>query len=122
MKIAATTAIDIAHYRTAGATGIEERGKPFDLLVFIDGAERHIEVKGSVGIGLQDVQLTQGVVDHARRHQPTDHFVVDNIRAARDESDAVVTARGEIRIPNWSPDDRALRPTHLRYTLPRATT
>lgn len=65
------------HYKRAGACEIEALGKPFDLRVIIDGGERHVEVKGSMGVGLESVQLTQGEVDHARTWQPTDLFVVD---------------------------------------------
>ena len=111
--------IAIDYYRTAGASEIEELGKPYDLRVVIGGAERHVEVKGSVGQGLESVQLTQGEVDHARNYQPTDLFVVDGISAGRDDSGLVVTTGGQTRLwPDWSPEDSALRPTHLRYTLP----
>ncbi len=110
-----------AHYQRAGATLIEERGKPYDLRVVLDGVERHVEVKGSVGIGLGSVQLTQGEVDHAQTFQPTDLFVVEGIIAARGEGDTVTTTGGEERVwRDWKPDSRSLRPTHLRYQLPRS--
>ncbi len=111
----------MAYYRRAGATLIEERGKPYDLRVVLDGVERHVEVKGSVGIGLGSVQLTQGEVDHAYSFQPTDLFVVDGIIASQDKRGIVTTTGGEERIwSNWTPDSRSLRPTHLRYRLPRS--
>lgn len=116
-KHAVAMAID--YYRSAGASRIEERGKPFDLLVVLDGVERHVEVKGSIGIGVEHIQLTQGEVDHANRHQPTDLFVVDKIHASYAGDGSVVTKGGEVRIwSGWTPSERALRPTHLRYTLP----
>ncbi len=109
----------IEHYREAGATEIEELGKPYDLRVTLDGIERHVEVKASVGDELDSVQLTQGEVDHARTYQPTDLFVVDGISTSRDHDDAVVTSGGVVRLwSDWMPSDKALRPTHLRYTLP----
>lgn len=109
----------IEHYRRAGASLIEERGRPYDLRVILDGVERHVEVKGSVGLGLDSVQLTQGEVDHALTFQPTDLFVVDGIIAAQDPGGAVSTTGGETRIwREWVPDGRSLRPTHLRYRLP----
>ncbi|MGX5770477.1 protein NO VEIN domain-containing protein [Microbacterium trichothecenolyticum] len=108
-----------AYYWAAGATEVEERGKPYDLRVVIGGVERHVEVKGSVGLGLASVQLTQGEVDHARIFQPTDLFVVDGITASRNDDGSVSTSGGVGRIwSNWSPEDRSLRPTHLRYSLP----
>lgn len=109
----------IEHYREAGATEIEELGKPYDLRVTLDGIERHVEVKGSVGEELDSVQLTQGEVDHARTYQPTDLFVVDGISASRGADGAVATSGGVVRMwSDWMPSDKALRPTHLRYTLP----
>lgn len=114
-------ALAIDHYRSEGASHIEERGKPFDLLVILNGVERHVEVKGSIGIGVEHVQLTQGEVDHANKHQPTDLFVVDQISAAYAPDGTVVTSGGEVRIwRDWTPSERSLRPTHLRYTLPGA--
>lgn len=112
-------ALAIDHYRSAGALHIEERGKPFDLLVVLDGVERHVEVKGAIGIGIEHVQLTQGEVDHAKRHQPTDLFVVDEIDATYAPDGSVLTTGGQVRVwLGWSPSERSLRPTHLRYTLP----
>lgn len=112
-------AVAIEHYQREGASHIEERGKPFDLLVTLNGVERHVEVKGSIGIGIEHVQLTQGEVDHANYHQPTDLFVVDGILASYGPDGGVATSGGDVRIwSNWVPKDRSLRPTHLRYTLP----
>lgn len=48
----------IEHYRAAGATEIEELGRPYDLRVVLNSIERHVEVKGSVGDDLKSVQLT----------------------------------------------------------------
>jgi len=108
----------IQHYRAVGATEVEELGKPYDLRVILDGRERHVEVKGSVGDQLDSVQLTQGEVDHARTYQPTDLFVVDGISASRGFDGKVLTSGGVTRIwQDWAPQERALRPTHLRYTL-----
>ncbi len=108
------------HYKRAGACEIEALGKPFDLRVIIDGGERHVEVKGSMGVGLESVQLTQGEVDHARTWQPTDLFVVDGIHAERAADGEIVTSGGRIRLwGEWAPESGALRPTHLRYTLPK---
>ena len=109
----------IEHYEAAGATEIEELGKPYDLRVILDGVERHVEVKGSVGDALDSVQLTQGEVIHARTYQPTDLFVVDGISASPCADGTVATAGGVARVwADWVPSEKALRPTHLRYTLP----
>lgn len=111
----------IEYYRARGAVDIEVRGKPYDLRLFQDGIERHIEVKGSVGVGIEGVQLTQGEVDHANTFAATDLFVVDEIVLAVDPDDETKVSAdgGRIRVwSDWNPDDRSLRPTHLRYRLP----
>ncbi len=106
-------------YRAIGAIEVEELGKPYYLQVILDGIERHVEVKGSVGEELKSVQITQGEVDHARTYQPTDPFVVDGISASRGPDGAVMTSGGAVRIWwDWMPSESALRPTHLRYTRP----
>lgn len=111
----------IEYYRAAGATAINELGKPYDLRVMLDGVERHVEVKGSVGDDLDSVQLTEGEVVHARTYQPTDLFVVDGISASRGTEGNVITSGGFSRIwADWVPRADALRPTHHRYTLPHA--
>lgn len=114
-------AVDVAvkHYQAAGATEIEELGKPYDLRVVLHSIERHVEVKGSIGEALGSVQLTQGEVVHARSYQPTDLFVVDGISATRQSDGSVTASGGTSRVwRDWKPNDNALRPTHLRYTLP----
>lgn len=109
----------IAHYRARGAVEIEELGKPYDLRVVVDGRERHVEVKGASGCGVDSVQLTQGEVEHARGYQPTDLFVVDGIVIERSSDGAEpIASGGSVRLwADWSPTDGALRPTHLRYKL-----
>lgn len=112
----------ISHYIGAGATEIEELGKPYDLRVVLDGVERHVEVKGTVGLGVESVQLTQGEVDHARSWQPTDLLVVDAIRVSSGEDGTVHAEGGNLRVwSDWVPEDFSLRPTHLRYMLPCST-
>jgi hypothetical protein len=109
----------IAFYWDAGATEIEELGKPFDLRVTLDGNERHVEVKGSTGVGIESVQLTQGEVDHAANWRPTDLFVVESIICLRGAGGAIRTSGGVVRHwTDWQPKAGSLRPTHLRYTLP----
>lgn len=109
----------IAHYTAEGATRIEELGKPYDLRVLIDGQERHVEVKGSVGTGIGSVQVTQNEVEHAAAYQPTDLFVVDEVVVEPRGGAGPSTSGGRTRIwTDWHPAASALRPTHLRYTLP----
>jgi len=108
------------HYSSAGAAEIEVLGKPFDLRVVLNGEERHVEVKASMGVDIEAVQVTQGEVDHARKWQPTDLFVVDGVRVTKAGNGEIVTSGGRIRLwSSWVPEDQALRPTQLRYTLRR---
>lgn len=107
------------HYIQADASEIEELGKPYDMRVVLNGVERHVDVKGATGIGVDSVQLTQGEVDHAHSHQPTDLFVVEQINVARDDAGEVTASGGVVRLwEEWAPADSSLRPTHLRYKLP----
>jgi hypothetical protein len=108
-----------AHYRATGATEIVELGKPYDLRVIVDGHERHVEVKGSTVPNVETVQLTQGEVVHARHWGATDLVVVDGIECGPGATGPLTTSGGIVRIFNdWSPTERSLKPTHLRYRLP----
>lgn len=107
------------HYRSLGATEIEERGKPYDLRVVLDGVERHVEVKGASGVNIEAVQVTQGEVDHAKRWSATDLYVVDGIAVAPQTEGGFEAQGGRVRWwRDWRPAHSALRPTQLRYTLP----
>jgi len=119
---AAAVRLAVAHYESIGATEIQELGRPYDLRVVIDGIERHVEVKGSTGNGVESVQLTQGEVDHARSWQPTDLFVVDELVVGPGETEgALAVSGGRVRLwEGWQPAESHLQPTHLRYTLPKA--
>jgi len=108
-----------AHYLDLGATEIVELGKPYDLRVTLDGAERHIEVKGSTIPEVESVLVTQGEVLHARDWTKTDLVVVDGIQLAQDADGQVTTSGGRLRSwSDWTPAERDLRPTHLRYSIP----
>lgn len=106
------------HYFNLGATQIIERGKPFDLIVLGLGADRHVEVKGSSML-LSGVELTLNEVTHAQNHQPTDLFVVDQIKAQRRSDGPYETSGGRCRVwPDWIPSELGLKPTRFSYSLP----
>jgi len=72
----------------------------------LDGIERHVEIKGSVGDEVDSVRLTQGEVDHAQTYQRTDLFVVDGISASWGTDGAIATAGGIVRMwLDWIPSD-----------------
>ena len=115
-------AVDAAkdYYLALGATEIVELGKPYDLRVTIGNIERHVEVKGSTISNIETVQLTHGEVKHARGWEATDLVIVDGIRLWADADGGIRTDGGTLRSwLDWSPADRHLQPTHLRYSLPR---
>jgi hypothetical protein len=108
-----------AHYLSLGASDITELGKPYDLRVQIDGKTRHVEVKGSTIADIEEIQVTQGEVIHARNWEMTDLVVVDGIRAWEGEDGNIETDGGVLRVwRDWVPADHALTPTQLRYRLP----
>ena len=112
------------HEQSRGTYGwppgeVEERGKPFDLIVYGFGPVRHVEVKGST-MPLAAVELTAKEVAHASNHQPTDLFVVDKIEADIGDGGSVSTFGGRQRVwENWVPSESTLSPT--RYTHPPPT-
>jgi hypothetical protein len=108
-----------AHYIELGATEIVELGKPYDLRVTLGGTERHVEVKGSTIPDLESVLVTQGEVSQARNWAKTDLVVVDGILLERDTGGQVAASGGRLRRwDDWTPEERDLRPTHLRYFIP----
>lgn len=108
------------HYIGLGARreDIEELGKPYDLVVQLDGVERHVEVKGS-SLLVDTVELTINEVLHARSCRNADLVVVDAIAWSRDETGEVVATGGKLRFwKSWTPAAGALRETKFAYSLP----
>lgn len=109
-----------AYYQRAGwkVEDVEAR-RSYDLLLTQpDGAERHVEVKGS-SRDATDVELTIAEVEHARGPVPCDLFVVANIEYAREESGGYRSWGGTCRLwSGWQAADDLLRPTRFRHTLP----
>lgn len=104
-------------YRDRGATEIVELGKPYDLLVRVDGREIHVEVKGSTTRAVA-VELTVNEVQHAHNHAPTELIVIDEIEY-RQVDGIYRLLGGRARVwRNWVPDFESLEPTRYRYELP----
>lgn len=115
-------AVDLAieHYEALGATDIVKLGKPYDIKLILDAAERHVEVKGS-SLSIETVELTSNEVMHAADFQPTDLIVVDGIEWKRDATGKIATSGGALRIwSDWTPEDAALTATKFAYLLPNA--
>jgi hypothetical protein len=86
----------------------------WDLTAIKDGAELHLEVKGST-MPRDAVDLTDGEVRHAEAHKGTVLVVVDSIQI----NAALECSGGRIRIwRDWVPDRSALVATAYRYFLP----
>ena len=108
----------IVLYTDLGATEILVLGKPYDLLVQLNGEERHVEVKGSSGTA-GAVLVTRNEVHHARVHSPTDLVVVDQIIVSTSEDGSIATAAGRLRRwVNWEPLDEQLIATAFECQLP----
>lgn len=113
--------LDVArdYYKSKGATehDIKELGKPYDLIVQLDGAERHVEVKGS-SQEIATVELTRNEVKHSGSCPTCDLIVVDKIEWSRVGQD-VSTSGGRLRIwTSWKPEATSLEPTKYAYNLP----
>lgn len=110
--------VAIEHFRALGATDISELGKPYDLRLHLDGAERHVEVKGS-SLSIGTVELTINEVMHATNFQPTDLVVVDEIAWKRTSAGAITTSGGRLRKwSDWIPSDDDLESRKFAYFLP----
>ncbi len=108
----------IQHYRRRGCKDWEKLGKPYDIRLFLDGIERHVEVKGST-LEIETVELTINEVTHADDFQPTDLVVVDQIQWRRDALGKIKTTGGRIRVwTDWAPDEDALSARKFAYVLP----
>jgi hypothetical protein len=112
-------AVDFAieHYEELGGTDFLKLGKPYDVKLSLDGAERHVEVKGS-SMRIDTVELTINEVTHAEAFQPTDLVVVDNIEWEREADGGVSTYGGRLRKwSDWAPKSEHLSPRKFAYAL-----
>lgn len=92
-------------------------GKPYDLLVQLDGLEIHVEVKGSTR-PLDAVTLTKGEVVHARTNPVVHLFVVDSIELTVDRDGTPLAEGGRRRLwTDWAPSSSALEAQVFRYRL-----
>jgi len=108
----------IEHYQELGASQITELGKPYDLLVLLNGKELHVEVKGSTR-ELATVTLTRNEVAHAQQTPGTELFVVDRISLVTSEDGAISTRGGRTRLwSDWVPNTDSLVPLAYTYVLP----
>ncbi len=109
-----------AHYQRHGWT-VEDVGsrESYDLRLTGDGRlERHVEVKGTTQ-DASEVELTTGEVRHSREAVPSDLYVVDLIHYAPDGIGGYTSWGGRKQLwENWSADERDLKPTRYRYSLP----
>lgn len=114
--------LDVArdYYKSLGASDADfkELGKPYDLVVQLDGVERHAEVKGS-SLLIDTVELTVNEVTHGQACPYSDLLVVDGIEWSRDDDGEVTAWGGTLRVwANWSPDDDPLAARKYAYSLP----
>ena len=108
----------IRHYETQGWI-VQDVGttESFDLRCTRDGmAERHVEVKGTTGIG-ETVILTRNEVRHAREWCPNvDLFIVTEICVEGRDSDKPAACGGQARIcNNWQLAQESLTSVGYEY-------
>jgi hypothetical protein len=112
--------VAIDHYKALGATDddIQELGKPFDLVVRLDGVERHVEVKGS-SLLIDTVELTANEVTHGQSCLNSDLVVVSGIEWSRDDYGGVQAWGGVFQVwTDWTPSNEALSARTYAYELP----
>lgn len=108
----------IRHYEAQGWT-VQDVGstESFDLrCTREDAKERHVEVKGTTGIG-ETVILTRNEVAHAREWHPNvDLFVVTEIRVEGRDSDKPTACGGCAHVClDWQPAEEALTAVGYEY-------
>jgi hypothetical protein len=106
------------HYQAEG-WGVQDVGstESFDLRCTREGAnERHVEVKGTTGIG-ETVILTRNEVLHANeRHPDVDLFVVTEIRVEGRDGDQPTACGGIAHVCcDWRPAEEALTAVGYEY-------
>ena len=102
-----------AHYASLGWQ-VEDvsRHQPFDLRCIRDGAELHVEVKGTTTAGAE-IRLTEGEVRHARSFPATALFVFSSIRVNREPNGAdAVQGGADLVVDPWHLSESSLTPTH----------
>lgn len=95
---------------------------PFDLLATRDGEIRHIEVKGTTGLGAS-ILLTHGEVEHAKRNRSVAALVVVSKIALSGEGESFAGSGGEIstHLDPWHIKNSCLEATNYRYALKTPT-
>jgi hypothetical protein len=111
--------VALSYYKGIGATDWKELGKPYDIVVTVNGVERHCEVKGS-SMRIDTIELTINEVNHGTECSNADLIVVDGIQIARDKKTGEIHATGgDLRVwTDWSPAKEALKAWTFAYSLP----
>ena len=111
----------IAYYARLGGHGFEKLGKPYDVRLWLDGVQRHVEVKGS-SLLVETVELTINEVTHARGFQPTDLVVVDDIGWARSDGGVTTAGGATANLVGLGSSYDDLLARRFAYALPREGT
>ncbi len=109
-KRAVAMAIEL--YRVVGWTEVEELGRPYDLVCRRpDGAEKHVEVKGTTGAGA-DVMFTPNEIHHFRTcPHGADLVVVRDIHVDRTTTPYHATGGELLQIGNYAAPAEDLQAT-----------
>jgi Domain of unknown function (DUF3883) len=113
----------VRHYKAEGwAVEDVSSTESFDLRCTREGVnERHVEVKGTTGIG-ETVILTRNEVLHAREWHPNvDLFMVTEICVEGRNGDQPTACDGVAQVcGNWQPAEDALTPIGYEYFIDHA--
>ena len=107
------------HYRSRGwdVERVHLQYLGYDLRCVRDGAELHVEVKGSTAEAFQ-VELTTNEVAHAREYDGAVLAVVDQIRIDIEQADGPRGVEGGLTLYEpWQLADNSLTPTRFIYRL-----
>lgn len=101
------------HFLSLGYTDVEELGKPYDLVCRAPGKEKHVEVKGTTGAGVE-VEYTVNEVHHFRNcPHGADLVVVRDIKVDK-TSTPYTTSGGELlHVENYLAPREDLQPTRF---------
>lgn len=106
------------HYEGLGWTVTDVSTTPsHDLVATKDGAEKHIEVKGTKSLG-QEVLLTPNEVAHARTYDDVALYVAHSIELEGNDENTSASGGVPLIYDPWIIDDGGLEPIGYAYTTP----
>jgi hypothetical protein len=108
----------LAYFSALGEVTDTSRNHSYDYVVRLDGADWHVEVKGTTG-SAEEILLTPNEVKHADECPHLALFVLAQIKVSRTDSGEVNVSGGQRFLYHpWSLDPDRLTPIGYKYGLP----